>query len=69
MVMIFSWDPSSKIIFLHVVLGGGVGGGGGSVFATFSEFSRHSIPTICGETTLQRNDFVGKLPVNLIVTF
>ena len=68
MVMIFSWDPSSKIIFLHVVLGGGVGGGG-SVFATFSEFSRHSIRTICGETTLQRNDFVGKLAVNLIVTF
>lgn len=68
MVMIFSWDPSSKIIFLHVVLGGGVGGGG-SVFATFSEFSRRSIRTICGETTLQRNDFVGKLPVNLIVTF
>ena len=68
MVMIFSWDPSSKIIFLHVVLGGGVGGGG-SVFATFSEFSRHSIRTICGETTLQGNDFVGKLPVNLIVTF
>ena len=67
MVMIFSWDPSSKIIFLHVVLGGGVGGGG--LFATFSEFSRHSIRTICGETTLQRNDFVGKLPVNLIVTF
>ena len=61
--------PSSKIIFLHVVLGGGVGGGGVSVFATFSEFSRDSIRTICGETTLQRNDFVGKLPVNLIVTF
>lgn len=69
MVMIFSLDPSSNIIFLHVVLGGGVGGGGGSVFATFSEFSRHSIRTICGETTLQGNDFVGKLPVNLIVTF
>ena len=68
MVMIFLWDPSSKIIFLLVVLGGGVGGGG-SVFATFSKFSRHSIRTICGETTLQRNDFVGKLPVNLIVTF
>ena len=68
MVMIFSWDPSSKIICLHVVLGGGVGGWG-SVFATFSEFSRHSIRTICGETTLQGNDFVGKLPVNLIVTF
>ena len=54
MVMIFSWDPSSKIIFLHVVLGGGVGGGGGSVFATFSEFSRHY------PDNMWRNDLAGK---------
>ena len=60
MVMIFSWDPSSKIIFLHVVLGGGGGGGGVCVFQILSEFSRHPIQTRCEETTLQRNDFVAK---------
>ena len=69
MVMIFSWDPSFKIINNFSPRSFGGRSGGGSVFATFSEFSRHSIRTICGETTLQRNDFVGKLPVNLIVTF
>ena len=62
MVMIFSWDPSSKIIFLRVALGEGEAGGGGSVF---SRFGRSFLDTLsghdaakrpCRETTLSGND-------------
>ena len=49
--MIFSWDPSSKIIFLHVVLGGG--GGGGGVVSVFSRFCRSFLDK-------KRNDLAGK---------
>ena len=57
MAMIFSWDPSSKIIFLHVVLGGGGGGGGGvCVFQILSEFSRQKTKRPRRETTLSGND-------------
>lgn len=64
MVIIFSWDPSSRIIFLHVALGeGGVGGGGGG--SVFSRFRRSFLDTLSRhdaakrprrETTLSGND-------------
>ena len=57
MVMIFSWDPSSKIIFLHVALGEGRGGGGGvCVFQISSELR------LCQEMTAKSySDFLNHI--------
>ena len=60
MVMIFSLDPSSNIIFLHVVLGGGVGGGGGLCLPHFRSFldtlsGQYVAKLPCRETTLSGN--------------
>ena len=49
MERIFSWDPSSKIIFLHVVLGEG----GRGVVSVFSRFRRSFLDK-------KRNDLAGK---------
>lgn len=51
MVMIFSWDPSSKIIFLHVALGERRGGG---VRSVFSRFRRSFLDTLSGQDAAKR---------------